>query len=225
MHCQTITSITATAAASISVNVNDNAISRSRLTETAEAKRCFVAGGNIQCARLMKMNGRKSSHTARLAGPEVSPPHEYASSTLRHAPGGPAVASSIHGLSSVETRRLVAGDFLEEFGGATQQRFGRCARHSVHPQLHDGSAGGHPPILTRGLAIGRVGTPVETTNLKGPVIRYPWFRLGGSGNITHESVRFDDTQRVGMTMGFSQSSEPFRCSPKAVRAAARRSTR
>ena len=76
MHCQTITSITATAAASIKVSVNDSAISRSRPTETAAAKRCLVAGGNIQCARLMKMNGRNSSHTARLAGPDVSPPHE-----------------------------------------------------------------------------------------------------------------------------------------------------
>ncbi len=97
MHCQTITSITATAAASISVNVKDSAINRSRHTDTAGANRCFVAGGNIQWARLTKMNGRKSSHTARLAGPDVSPPHEYASSTLRHGPGGPAVASSIHG--------------------------------------------------------------------------------------------------------------------------------
>src|SRR5829696_7767782 len=97
MHCHTVTSITATAAASISVSVNDSAISRSRATETAAAKRFFVAGGNIQCARLMKMNGSNSSHTARLAETEVSPPHEYASNTLRQAPGGPLAASSIHG--------------------------------------------------------------------------------------------------------------------------------
>src|SRR3954454_10821297 len=96
MHCQTITSITATAAASIKVSVNDSAISRSRLTDTAPTNR-FVAGGSIQCARLMKMNGRKSNHTARLAGPDVNPPHEYASRTLLHARGGPLVASSIHG--------------------------------------------------------------------------------------------------------------------------------
>jgi hypothetical protein len=76
MHCQTITSITATAAASIKVSVSESANSRSRPTETAAAKRCLVAGGNIQCARLMKMNGKNSSHTARLAGPDVNPPHE-----------------------------------------------------------------------------------------------------------------------------------------------------
>ena len=65
--------------------------------DTAAAKRCFVPGGNIQCARLTKMNGRNSSHTARLAGPDVRPPQEYASNTLPHRPGGPLVATSIHG--------------------------------------------------------------------------------------------------------------------------------
>src|SRR4029077_11412533 len=69
-------------------------------------------------------------------------------------------------LPPIEPRGLVTRDFLEKLGGTTQKRFGRRAGDSVHPQLHDRSAGGHAPILTKGLAIAWVGTPVKMTNLE-----------------------------------------------------------
>src|SRR5690349_16944160 len=68
---------------------------------------------------------------------------------LAPAPAHPACRLVDPRLSSVEARRLVAGDLFEEFGRTTQQRFWRRAGHPVHPQLDDRSPRGHGPILTR----------------------------------------------------------------------------
>ena len=73
-HCQPMTSITTSADASINVSVNARPSSRRIVTATAGALRPVVEAGSIQCARLINTNGRNSSHSARLAAPDVSPP-------------------------------------------------------------------------------------------------------------------------------------------------------
>jgi hypothetical protein len=70
------------------VRVSDSASNRSSDIETA-ATFLFLAGGSIQFARLIKMNGKKRNHSALLAGPDVSPPHEKASVILG-LPWGPS---------------------------------------------------------------------------------------------------------------------------------------
>ena len=84
------------------------------------------------------MNGRNSSHSARLARPDVSPPHEYASITLRHPPGArvgaaASTAVSIQSAAAVEARRFVARLLLNEVGGTTEQRFRWGPGDPVHP--------------------------------------------------------------------------------------------